>query len=231
MGEMTIAKAKIREVKEVPVSSMKGGQYWFPNPNRTRLYLGPTGRMLKKGEGYFTDFYVFFPGVAFGVTDNITLGGGVSLIPGLDVDHQLFYFTPKVGFKPSENLDLAASLIMVRVPGGDLDVDKPKFVGVLFGTGTIGNDANSLTFGVGFGYADTELADKPAVNLGGELRIARRLSLVSENWVFPEVDNPLISYGVRFFGENLAVDLALFNVLGEDAIFPGVPFIDFVWNF
>ena len=32
--------------------------------------------MLKKGEGYFSDYELFFPGIAYGVTDNVTIGGG-----------------------------------------------------------------------------------------------------------------------------------------------------------
>ncbi len=57
------------------------------------------------------------------------------------------------------------------------------------------------------------------------------MALVSENWIFPGVDVPVVSYGFRFFGEKMAVDLALFNVLDDDAIFPGIPYVDFVWNF
>ena len=42
----------------------------------------------------------------------------------------------------------------------------------------------------------------------------------------------LISYGLRFFGEKLSVDLAFMNVptTGE-YFFPGLPYIDFVVKF
>ena len=238
MGEMTLAVEKITDISEVKSEAIKDGKYWFPNPNRTRLLFGPTGRNLRQGEGYFNDIYVFFPGVAYGLTDNITIGGGMSLFPGVDFEDQLFYLTPKIGVKVQPMLDVAASALIIRIPDTDdeLDefgeeIDDPKTLGVLYGTMTYGTDDKSATFGLGFGYYDEDIADKPAVLVGGEYRIARRASLVTENWVFPEVDEPLISYGVRFFGESLAIDLALFNVLDEDAIFPGIPFIDFVYNF
>ena len=32
-------------------------------------------------------------------------------------------------------------------------------------------------------------------------------------------------------GESLSVDLALGNILSEEAIFPGIPYLDFVYNF
>jgi len=232
MGEMTISIDKIVEIKEVASSSFKGGKFWFPNPNQTRLYLSPTGRMLKKGQGYFSDLLLFFPSVSFGVTDNITLGGGVSLFPGVDIDKQLYYLNPKIGFNAGKNVALAGSVLIMRIPGFDDDgFDTPKSMGIVFGTCTIGGEDNSFTFGVGHGYVGDEFAESPAVLFGGEYRIARRLSLVSENWKFPDVDNPLISYGLRFFGESISVDLALFNVLSEDFFFPGIPMVGFIWNF
>ncbi len=232
VGEIKIASDQIVELKELPSTAFRGGRYWYPNPNRTRLFLGPTGRTLRQGEGYFSDVLVFFPGIAYGLTDNISIGGGVSLFPGVDFGEQIFYVTPKVGFRVAEHVDLAVSGLIIRVPDIDDDSDdEPTSVGVLYGVATLGTENMSLTGGVGFGYADDEVSDKPAVMIGGEARIARRLSLVSENWIVPEVDPPIVSYGVRFFGEALSVDLALFNALDEDAIFPGIPFVDFVWNF
>ena len=41
----------------------------------------------------------------------------------------------------------------------------------------------------------------------------------------------MVSYGVRLFGEGLAVDMAFINVASEDAIFPGLPYVGFTWNF
>ena len=108
---------------------------------------------------------------------------------------------------------------------------RPDRDGIIYGVGTYGTPDNSITFGLGFGYSDEDISDKPALILGGEYRIIRRMSLVSENWVFPEVDEPLISYGIRFFGESLSADFALFNILDEDAFFPGFPMISFTWNF
>ncbi len=229
LGEVTIEIDKITEIKEVPVSSFREGKYWFPDPNRTRLYFAPTARMLSAGEGYFSDYYLFFPGVAVGITDNITIGGGVSLFPFLEFGEQLFYFTPKVGLSAGKQVSLAAGALVVRIP--DDDWDDPVFVGILYGVGTVGSEDNSLSIGIGYGFAGDELADKPAVMIGGSSRVARRIALVTESWIIPGVDEPLISYGVRFFGEGVSVDLAFVNILGEHAMFPGIPYMTFVWNF
>jgi hypothetical protein len=233
VGSMTIDINNIDSIEEVTPDRFRGGKYWFPNPNRTRMYIGSTARMLEKGKGYFLDIYVFFPSLAYALTDNITLSAGASLFPAVDAEDQLYYGTLKVGVPATEKLSVAASGLILRVPNwdDDDDLDEPVVVGALSGIGTYGTDDASVTLGLGFGYADDDFADKPLVTLGGEYRFARRMSFVSENWIIPEVEDPLISYGLRFFGEGIAVDLAFVNVASSEAIFPGIPYISFVYNF
>lgn len=238
-GEITIPIDKITSIEMVAISTMKKGGYWFPNPNATRLFFAPTGRMLKKGEGYFADYYLFFPAIAYGLTNNITFGGGMSLIPGVDIDKQIFYFTPKIGLKASDNFNLGIGALIIKIPDWDEEEDtnpeneevRSPLVSLLYGVTTFGSSNSSLTFGLGYGFVDDEPADRPMIMIGGEHRISRRLALVSENWIVPGAENPLVSFGVRFFGEKISVDLALLNTIGKEAIFPGIPYVDFVFNF
>ena len=90
MGELTLNIDQIVEIKEVAASSIKGGKYWYPDPNRHRLFVGPTGRMLRAGEGYFSDMLIFFPSIGYGITDNINLSAGMTIIPWIDFSKQLF---------------------------------------------------------------------------------------------------------------------------------------------
>lgn len=228
LGIITVEAAKIIAIETARIGTVKGGSYWFENPNTTRLYFAPTGRMLKKGSGYFSDYLLFFPGIAYGLTDNVTIGGGVSLFPGVDFDEQIVYFTPKIGLKATGNTSIAAGALIISLP--DIGGDSPT-VGILYGAGTFGGLDGSLTTGLGFGFVDGDFSDRPLFMMGGEKRLSRRISFVSENWFLPGVDNPLISYGFRFFGEDLSVDLALLNVFGDDMFFPGLPWMDFIFNF
>ncbi len=238
-GKVVIPIEKILSIETVPIASLKQGEYWFPNPNATRLFFAPTARMLKKGDGYFADYYLFFPAVAYGITDNITIGGGMSLIPGVDIDKQIFYFTPKVGLSATKNFTLGVGALIIKIPDFDEDEDispedeeaRSPLLSLLYGVGTFGSNNSSLTVGVGYGFVDDEPADRPLIVIGGEHRISRRLALVTENWVVPGAENPLVSYGMRFFGEKMSVDLALLNTLGKEAVFPGIPYVDFVFNF
>jgi len=220
-GHVTLATNDIREIKETEAGRMHEGQYWFPNPNTTRLFFAPSGQMLKKGEGYFADYELFFPGFAYGVTDNISLGGGVSIFP-TGVDEQVYYFTPKVGASFGEQIHLAAGFLFAGTSGGS--------GGVGYGVGTFGDGDASVTIGAGWGFAGGDIESKPVAMLGGEKRISRRIALVTENYLLPVDDNNLVySFGVRFMGEKLTTDLALFNTSGSNII--GFPYVDFVFRF
>lgn len=220
-GVLTFSIFEITELKLVSKDQFKKGKYWFPNPNCSRLFFAPTARMLKKGEGYFADYFVFFPTFTFGVTNNITLGGGFSILPGADLDEQIILFTPKVGLKTSKKMDLAIGALVVKLP-------ESTSAGILYGVSTFGSLDKSVTFGLGYGYFDDELADKPIVVLGGEYRTSRNISLVTENWLVPEKDTPVISAGMRFFGEKISVDFALIFPMEKDVLV--FPYIDFIYK-
>jgi hypothetical protein len=221
IGRVPVAVRDIREITEADSGRMHGGRYWFPNPNLTRLFFAPTGQMLKKGEGYFADYELFFPGFAFGVTDNLSIGGGMSIFPA-GLDEQVYYVTPKVGVSFGEQLHLAAGLLFAGTGGGT--------GGVYYGVGTVGDDDASATIGLGYGFAGGDIESKPVAMLGGEKRVSRRIALVTENYRLPISDDNLVySFGIRFMGEKLTTDLAIFNVVGSGVI--GLPYVDFVFKF
>jgi hypothetical protein len=220
-GLVPIPIRDIREISETEAGRIHGGQYWFPNPNATRLFFAPSAQMLKKGEGYFADYELFFPGFAYGVTDNISIGGGASIFP-VGLDEQVYYVTPKVGVSVAERLHLAAGVLFAGTKGGT--------GGVGYGVGTFGDGDASATIGLGYGFAGGKIESKPVAMLGGEKRVSRRIALVSENYLLPVSENNLVySFGLRFMGEKLTTDLAIFNVSGSNVI--GLPFVDFVFRF
>lgn len=220
-GRVTIAFATMKPLASI---GAPGREDWFENPNKTRLFFAPTGQMLEKGEGYFSDYEVLFPGVAYGVTDNISFGGGVSLIPGAGTD-QLVYITPKVGVSIAPRMHVAVGLIAATVPD-----ESP--VGAVYGVGTVGDGDASVTGGIAYGFAGGDFSSEFAVLLGGEKRVSRRIALVTENYFVPSsVGQPLVSGGVRFMSEKLTVDLAMFNLLGDNAVFPGLPWVSFIYKF
>jgi len=223
-GAIHIPVTDVKEIRVVPKSSVRDGEYWFPNPNTTRLLFSPTARMLRQGRAYFADYWLVFPGIAYGLTDNFTIGGGVSVVPGAGSD-QIIYFTPKLGIVSNESGAFAVGALIVKPPE-----DSWSTLGILYGVATLGGPAASGTFGLGYGYADSELADQPFIVAGGEMRLTKRTAFVTENWYYPG-ESPVVSGALRFFGEKLSVDLGLFTSLDEHAPKPGLPYLDFVYYF
>jgi hypothetical protein len=181
------------------------------DPNYSRLLFAPTGRPLKKGDGYFSDYELVFPGVAVGVTDNFSIAGGVSIIPGLRLDRQVFYVSPRLGWDIGEKAAVSVGAIYAAVPEDD-DVDD---LAIGFAVATFGDRRKSLS--VGFGLADAYLSDgfhpSPIVMIGGSVTVSRHIALVSENWLvlneqFDLADQPF-GLGVRFFGDRLSADVGL----------------------
>jgi len=198
-------------------------QVWFPNPNTTRLLFAPTGRQLKAGDGYFSDYQLFFPGFAYGITDRITIGGGMSIFP-TSVENQIFFFTPKFSVLRSEKTNIAVGALVASA-GGETS-------SLLYGVTTLGGRNGSVTGGVGFGSTNGKFSGKPAVLLGFDKRLSRGFGIVSENYLLPNVeDGLLLSIGGRFFGERMAVDVGLFTIPAVANDVPFLPFIGFVRNF
>ncbi len=216
--------------------------------NYTRLLFSTTGRPLGKGEGYFSDHYVVFPGVAYGLTDNISVGGGLSVVPGLGLSDQLYYGTARVGKQFSERVAASGGVLVAR--GGEGETDT---LGVGFVTATLGKPDKSLTVGAGVArtvseeyyttYAGgewrgdfrNEAAYTPVVMVGGTARLSPRLALVSENWLvlsegFKLSEQPF-AVGLRFLGDRLTADVGVVLV-GEllDDGFP-LPWLSVTYHF
>ncbi|MBN2367030.1 MAG: hypothetical protein JXL67_12745, partial [Calditrichaeota bacterium] len=221
--DMTISKNNI--VKRDIIAGMRvEGKFLRYDPNRTRLFFAPTGRALRMGQGYFSVYQIFFPFVAVGVTDYLTLAGGLSLFPF--AENQLLYLAPKITPLQMEKFDLSAGVLFIHLPGED------DAVGIVYGVSTYGTRKASLTLGLGFAYAGGDIADKPVFAIGGEYQTSGNTKIISENWIIPDSDVQFLSFGWRFFGENLAADFGLVYPAGSDSKgFPFIPWVGFAYNF
>lgn len=234
-GAVVVRRADVVELREVAARAVRQGQYWAPDPNDTRLFFAPTGRMLAKGDGYFSDTYLLLLNFVGGVSPRFTMGGGFSIIPSQNPQNNIIYITPKLGVLQSERVNIAIGALAGFAGFEDLtDDDWERNFGILYGVGTFGVPEASITVGAGWGYTGNGIADQPVVMIGGASRAGRRFSLVTENYIFPSGDiNALVSYGVRLFGEKLSVDLAFFNGLGSGSefLFPGIPYVAVAMKF
>lgn len=220
--EITINKTSIKK-RELISGENFDGEFWRDDPNSTRLFFAPTGKMLKSGDGYFSVYEIFFPFIAVGITDYLILSGGFSLVPG--ADNQLLYVAPKIGFISTTDFNLAGGILYIKIPDND------KGIGVMYSVGTYGNQKSSLSLGIGYGFAGGDLANNPIIMIGGELRLSKSIKMITENWIITGEEAGIYSFGLRFFGENLAADFG-FIYPGESSNgFPFLPWIGFAYNF
>jgi hypothetical protein len=250
LGTLNISSSKIKDIKLVEKEQIVNGKYYFKNPHPTRYFFGPTAIPLKKGEGYYQNAYILANSVQMGVTDHFSMGGGIG-IP------LLFFITPKVGFKVSENVHVGGGILAVTT----LTSDVPFGIGVGYGSLTIGNMENNFTISGGWGaikqknydnitnkdITSWELAKKPMITVSGMARLAPKLAVITENWFFATKDytndpNPalntysykyhsVLSGGFRIMGEKNSFDIALLvpSVNGSKTI--GLPYLDYVFKF
>lgn len=261
LGEVTIQKNKIKVMKELGDDSFVKGSYWFENPNHTRYVIGPSAFPLKKGEGYYQNLYLFAHSFNYGITDNISIGGGTEIATLIFAQEppSLFFLTPKVGFDITPKFKAGAGVLYIHLSDFFMGESGAHY-GIAYGLGTLGTKNNNFTLGLGWGFhsykyrafpsdeikTDRGLSEMPIITFSGMARLARRFALTSENWLFPVEERQysngvetvntmyqfIFSYGMRFMGEKMAVDFGFFNTAEiAENIIIGVPYIDFTVNF
>lgn len=228
VGTVTIKKDQIKSMVLLDQSNLKSGKYWFPNPNYSRYFIGP-GIQLKKGDGYYQNVDVLFNTVSYGITNYFSLGGGVELLSTLH-GQPIIILMPKLGFEVTKSLWLGGGILYVNLSALS-GVDISGGLGIGYGSATFGNENNNVSLGIGWGYVGSRWSDKPVITLSGMARVSPRFGLVTENWFVP--DYSVFTYGIRFIGEKMSVDIGLVNSKDIAKTFAiGVPaFIGFVFKF
>jgi len=142
---------------------------------------------------------LFLLGVNFGITDNFSLGGYVSVAPGVSPTDQFLLLTPKVNFPIREKLNVGAGLLYVRVPDFDSNGNSRSIgAGIGYGALTFGGADSNFTVGLGYGFASREIGSAPVMLLGGQTRVSRRISLVSENYIIADSEAGMAGlYGIK----------------------------------
>ena len=224
---------KVPRTSIVAIKKRRAGAFSRPDPNYTRLMFAPTARPLRRGDRYFFNHYVFFPGMAYGFTDRFGVAGGLSVIPGLGLSEQILSLAPKFGLYASGDVALSAGVLYMKVADEGAG-------GMAFVVGTKGSPDKSFTCGIGLGYIAEEdeavdLVEHPVLLLGGNIRLSESMALVSENWLITGEDLGLdqqpLGLALRFFGPRIAVDAGAI-IIGEviEEGFP-IPWLSFVYNF
>jgi hypothetical protein len=236
MGEVRLQKVNIKSMTQVSSFNEKKSGIWFTNPNPTKYLLGNSAIPLEKKSGYYQNTWIFVSSFSYGITNNISISAGfeiISIFAGGDGPYA-FYINPKASFKIANNFYAGANILYANTIK---TVEEFGGLATFNGFATYGNKNNNITCGVGFGWADGEFSTKPVIIISGMVRASKRIGFISENWILPGVNEDggyygIFSYGIRFLGEKISVDLAFLNnpdIASEIII--GIPWLDFVFNF
>lgn len=226
LGKLNVKVYHIRKIESKEFSVDKKGKYWFPNPNATRYFFAPSAMNLEKGSGYYQNVYILLNMFNYGVTDWFSVGAGFEFISTFSSETKpIAFITPKVGFPVGEKFHLGCGFI-----GGFF---AEETAGMFYGLGSYGSTDKNVSVGLGWGFVGGEFQENPFVTLSGMLRVGRKFSFVSENWFLPtEGYYAVISYGGRFFGPKMSVDIGFLNNLDIIEFLPvGIPYVDFVLKF
>lgn len=243
LGVITLPAYKVKEVRELEEGKItEEGTIWFKNPNSTRYLFAPSAFCLKKGEGYYQNIYGAGNAFNFGVTDRISVGGG--LVGPLGA-----YINTKVGYSISKDVHIAGGVLLGNsfFPFNGNNI---LGVGIGFGVLTVGNYDHNITVGAGYGLDNsdgtTRWQDKPVFVANGMARVGKKFALVTENWVINMKGDPFgrgitkashyetfFSYAFRYMGPRSTLDAGFLNTpaLIENGWLIGIPYIGFVIRF
>lgn len=220
-GSMTLPRWQVRSVRPAR-GKLSNNEFWTQDVNETRLFFAPTARTLQRGASYVSVYEFFLPFIGYGVTERVTLAGGVLPFFGAGAP-VVGYVAPKVQVLVRDGMQAAVGGLAF------VSTESEGSVGIVYAVTSLGRSSDaSVSLGAGFGYAGSDLANTPVLMAGWERRTSRRVKLISENWIFPR-EGAVLSFGPRFMGERMSADLGLaMPIFGEETFV--FPLVNFVWN-
>jgi len=214
LGEISIPQSEIKKITQLSAVKSKDGTYWLDNPQSTRYFWAPNGYNLKAGEGYYQNVWILFNQAVYGFTDHFS--GGIGTVP-------LFLFggastpawiTAKFSVPVVENkFNLGAGALMGTVIG-----EENTGFGILYGITTFGSKDKNLNIGLGWGFADGEMAKNPTVNISGMIRTGAKGYLITENYFIGTPDEfvVLMMVGGRRIIKRTGLDFGAMIPIAED---------------
>ena len=134
------------------------------------------------------------------------------------------WLTPEVQIVNRSRIQAAAGVMHIVAP-------ELGSLGIAYGVVTTGRPDASLTVGAGAGYRryEGDTATTAIFMIGGERRLRGGIKWVTENYIWSGGDG-ILSGGLRFYGERLSADVALFAPIGISE-FVLLPLVNVVWTF
>lgn len=175
LGTVTLLRANLRQLSSLtPEQARRGFDYVG---NGTRMFVAPTARNLHRGEGEIQVIDIFLTGINYGITDNVSVGLLVPIIPVVGIP--FVAVTPKVSVPLGDKFHVGAGVLYGFATGIDGGSGSG---GVGYGLATYGSADNNLTLGLGYGIGSDGIGGSPVGVIGANVRVSRLFSLVNETY-------------------------------------------------
>ena len=214
-GLITVKLNRVSKVFKLSSRDLSIKSYWHENIQSARYFWAPNAYGLKKGEGYYQNYWVLFNQVSYGFTDYFSVG--IRIIP-------LFIFagspTP-VWITPKLSIPIVKNKLNLGVGGlfGAVLGEEAGF-GIVYGTATYGPRDKNISIGMGWGFAGEEWASAPVINVSGIIRVGKKGSyIMTENYFIKFNQDEyllLLSFGGRSLINALSIDYGLFLPLSNE---------------
>jgi hypothetical protein len=210
LGEIRIKVVDIRKFEMIRREFPAGEEFWFDNPLATRFYWSANGYGLRKGEGYYQNAWVFFNQFSVGLSDNISLGGGLMPLFLLGGTPTPVWISPKISIPISrDKFNLGTGVLLGTVIG-----EQNATFGLIYGITTFGSKDKNVSIGMGYGILDGQFSTLPAISFSTMIRTGRRGYFISENYLIPSDPTVfLLSFGGRSVLPKIGIDYGLFMPL------------------
>lgn len=220
LGEINIKKDVIKKRTEIDPSKIIGGELWDDNPQATRYLWTPNGYGLKAGEGYYQNIWVLYNQVSVGMSENFSMSAGIIPLFFFALDFSPVWIVPKFSIPlAKDKVNMSAGAFVGTILG-----ESESGFGIVFSTLTLGNRNNNWNFGLGWGYAGGEWADRPIINISGMARGSAHGYFLTENYYIPQAEMVLLSGGYRYMAKNVGIDFGLYlpisSEVGDFIVFP-----------
>jgi len=193
----------------------------------SRLFFGPTARTLERRGGYVAAYDVFIFAGAYGVSDRVMFSLGGSMMENEKGERGgPSWVDARVGILRSPKVAFAVGALSARWAGRGGGSISNGYAVV-----TLGSNDHAFTVMGGYPFARNNIANEPTFMLGGETRISSHLKLMTEVWRVPETPAAHTSWGVRWFGDRLAVSVGAIHRLDSHLrAFPVAPWLDIAFH-
>jgi hypothetical protein len=202
--ETYLPRVMVAQIHAVTDDNLKNGEYWFPNLHDSRYFFSPSAFGLAQGEGYYGHSYWMMWQAQYGITDELSIGAGTTVIGFPST------LNAKYSFNIKEDINAALGWFWVGDLFGWSGGDMGSLLNMPYAVVTKGSKEHNITLGAAYNFAtpfddwrnsEVEPSQRLVLNAGGTFRMGRRFAFVFEAWLLDPMNEAQImgGPGIRYF--------------------------------